>query len=118
MSFNSITLVGTLANDPIVKDTTNSKLCTFQLVVERPIRDREGKKLSDLFMIICWGKIAENVGKYMRKGRMLSLHGSIYKKTYTDKNGNMNSVWEVTANQVQFLPQRLNQSNQSNQEKK
>ena len=57
---------------------------------------------ADFFKCQIWGKRAEFVDKFFRKGQEMLIQGSHEMRKYTDKEGNDRTIWELKANQVEF----------------
>ena len=66
---NRVFLIGNLTKDPEVTTTTNDVVnCKFSVAVTRRYNSAGGGKDTDFFTIVCWRGLAENCGKYLRKG--------------------------------------------------
>ena len=101
--FNLVVLTGRLTADPELKTTTNStNVTTFSIAVERRYRSGEERQ-TDFISIVAWQKTAEFITKYFKKGNLIGIEGSIQTRRYQDKNGNNRTVFEVIANNVQFV---------------
>lgn len=93
--------IGRLTRDPELRYTANNfPVCSFSIAIER--MGKEEKK-TNFIPIKALGKTAENCGKYLAKGRLVGVHGSIETDSYTDKDGNRRSTWNVLASGVEFL---------------
>lgn len=100
---NSITLTGNICKDLELKSTNSGKnVCSFNLAVKRPFT----KDVTDFITIVCWNKQAENVFKYCGKGSKIGVSGMLTTRTYDDSEGNKRTVYEVVANEVEFLMQK------------
>jgi len=107
---NSVNLVGRMVADPILSkvqgfngETTVAK---FRIAVDRVRQNPQAEqKQTDFLDIICWGGLAENIGKFMTKGRLVSVSGSIHVRSYDDSSTPpvRRKAWEIRANQVRFL---------------
>lgn len=97
---NRVILIGNLTKDPELlvtsSDITN---CKFTLAVTR----NYNKKETDFFTIVCWRGLAENCGKYLRKGSKVGVCGSIQNKSYEGNDGIRRYTTEIIADEVQFL---------------
>lgn len=94
---NQVILYGRITADPEVKYTSNKKAsCRFTVAVNRI---GEG---ADFIRCIAWEKVAENLGKYVKKGDRLIVNGSITTGSY-EKNGQKVYTTDVTARSIQFL---------------
>ena len=85
---NSVSLIGRLTRDPDVRYSSSSQLAIarFSLAVDR-IPDKSGEKKADFINIVCFGKTAEFVEKYVGKGRLVAVQGRIQNDNYQDQNG-------------------------------
>ncbi len=96
---NRVQLIGRLGQDPIAKTLSDGKtLATFSLATSRSYRSREGKKINDTqwHTIVAWGRIAEVVAEYLRKGKEVAVEGTLVKRKYTTQDGKNRQVTEVT----------------------
>jgi single-strand DNA-binding protein len=114
---NSVSLVGRLVKDP---ETTNSQnnmtICKFTLAVDRKFK-KEGQPTADFPRIVCFGKTAENVGKYMSKGRLVGVTGRLQTGSYKDKDDRMVYTTDVIADSVEFLDKaKEGQGSQENED--
>lgn len=94
---NCVDLLGRLTSDPQTRGT----VVTFNIAVDRPTKPSEEKK-ADFPHITVFGKQGENCAKYLRKGRMVAVHGRIETGSYI-KNGQMVYTTDVVASLVEFL---------------
>jgi single-strand DNA-binding protein len=56
--------------------------------------------------VVCFGKQAEIVGEYTRKGRQVFVEGSLQTREWTDREGNKRYTTEVRAQRVVLLGSR------------
>lgn len=64
---------------------------------------RDGEDDADFINISVWGKAAENLAKYKRKGGQIAIEGCLQVSNYTDREGVKRWKTEVVANSVEFL---------------
>lgn len=103
---NSVVLMGRLTSDPELRTTQSGKsVVSFSLAVDRDFQ-QSGEKQADFISVVAWGKTAEFIDKYFRKGRMIAVVGRIQTRTYTDKDGNNRKVVEVVADKVSFTGEK------------
>lgn len=101
--FNLVVLTGRLTADPELKTTPNGiSVTSFSIAVNRRYRAGEETQ-ADFINIVAWRQSAEFITKYFKKGSMIGIEGSIQTRKYTDKDGNNRTVFEVVANNVQFV---------------
>lgn len=96
---NSVNLVGRLTRDPEVRYTTDSMaVARFSIAIDRPNKDE-----TDYPNIVCFGRTAENVERFIKKGKRVGIVGRIQTGSYTNKDGVKVYTTEVVANNVEFL---------------
>lgn len=111
---NNVSLVGRLTRDPELKYTSNGKaVANFNIAVNRPFKNANGEQEADFINGQVWGKAAENLANYMKKGNQIGLTGRINTRNYENSEGKRVYVTEVVADNVQFLESKG--SNQNNQ---
>lgn len=102
---NKVTLIGNLGKDPEMRYTqSGTAVCNFSLAVTE--RRKDGDSWGDQtewFNIVSFGKTAENIAKFLKKGRQTFIDGRLQTRKWQDKNGNDRYTTEVIANQVLFL---------------
>lgn len=101
---NKVVLIGNLTRDPEMAETSNGvKVCRFSIAVNRDYSNSGGTKATDFFNITAWRGLADNCGKYLKKGRKVAIVGSLQNRTYEDKDGNKRAVMDIMASDVEFL---------------
>lgn len=101
---NVVVLMGRLVADPELKQTQNgTSVCSFRIAVDRNVANKQtGERQADFINITAWRQTAEFVCKYFRKGSMIAIEGSLQTRSYTDKDGNNRTAYDVVANNVSF----------------
>ena len=102
---NAVELIGRTTKDPDIR-YTSSQMCvaSFTLAVDRDGRkDENGEKQTDFPRVKVFGKQAENVERYVKKGKLIAVQGSIQTGSYQDRNGSTVYTTEVVASRVEFL---------------
>ena len=106
-SFNKVILVGNLTRDPELRYTPKgTAVAKIGLAVNRTWKNEAGETKEEVAFIDvdCWGRTAENVGQYMRKGSSMLVEGRLKLDTWDDKQTNQKrSKLTVVAEAVQFL---------------
>lgn len=98
---NSVTLIGRIGNDLELKEGKIS-YTKFRLAVDRPVRAGEEKQ-TDWIGIVVFGKQAETLCKYQKKGKQIAVSGYIQTGSYKNKNGDTVYTTDVIANRIEFL---------------
>ena len=95
-------IIGNLTKDPDLRVTQDGKpVCNFTVAVNRRNRDE-----ADFFRVSAWTQLGENCGKFLAKGRKVSVVGPVSVSTYTGQDGSVHANLEVTAEAVEFLSPR------------
>ena len=106
--FNLVVLTGRLTADPELKTTQNGvSVTSFSLAVNRNYKSGEEQE-TDFINIVAWRQTAELITKFFKKGSMIGIEGSIQTRKYKDKDGNNRTVFEVIANNIQFVESKRN----------
>ncbi len=101
---NKVTLIGRLTRDPEMNKTASGiDVCNFTLAINRTYKDAKGSELTDFIPVVVWRNAAVNCGKYLTKGSLCAVAGSIQTRTY-EKEDEKRYITEVIADIVQFLP--------------
>ena len=102
MSLNHIALMGRMVKDPELKQTQSGvSVCNFTIAVDRDYKNGD-EKVADFVDCVVWRNSADFVSKYMKKGRMVVVSGSLQSRKWQDKEGNNRTSWEVQAQNVYF----------------
>lgn len=101
---NKVIFVGNLTKDPEVRYSQGASQTTvarFSIAVNR-IFKREGEPDADFFNCTAFGKQAEFIERYMRKGTKVALAGKIQNDNYTNKDGQMVYSVRVMVDEIEF----------------
>lgn len=102
-NMNTVILIGNLVKDPEMKTTDSGiSVCKFTLAVNRPYK-KEGETEADFFNIVAWRGVADNVGKYLKKGNKAGVLGRLQTRFYDADDGTKRYITEVIADSVEFL---------------
>lgn len=82
----------------------------FTIAVQRNFRLPDGIREADFIPIKVWGKKAEVIVKYMKKGSLITLSGRLRTGSYEDKEGNRKYIAEVIAEDFKFLENKKSQT--------
>jgi single-strand DNA-binding protein len=106
-SFNKVILMGNLTRDPELRYTPKGMaIAKVGLAVNRVWTNEAGEKKEEVTFVDVdvFGRTAENVGQYMRKGRPILIEGRLRLEQWDDKQtGQKRSKLGVVAETVQFL---------------
>ncbi|MBQ6622017.1 MAG: single-stranded DNA-binding protein [Mogibacterium sp.] len=100
---NSVILVGRLARDPELRYTPNNTPVThFTLAIDRPAQQGQERQ-ADFIRITVFGRQAETVERYLKKGRQAAVQGRIQTGSYRNRDGQTVYTTDVIADRVEFL---------------
>ena len=107
---NVVAIVGRLAADPQLRQTTTGKnVASFRIACDRGRRDANGQSQTDWFDVVAWTQTAEFVCKYFQKGSLIAIDGRLQMRTYQDKTGANRNAVEIMANNINFVvPKSMN----------
>ena len=106
MYLNKAFIFGNLTRDPELRALPSGmNVATFSIATNRVFRDREGKKQeqADFHNIVVFGRQADVVAQYLKKGRTAFIEGRIQTRSW-EKDGEKKSRTEIVAERVQFGP--------------
>jgi len=106
---NSVTLIGNLGKDPVVRNYgSGKKKATFSLATKESYRNQQGEKVTDTqwHNIVTWGHIAEIVSQFLKKGQEIAIEGRLSYRTYETPGGEKRAITEITAHEVVMLAKR------------
>lgn len=100
---NKVMLIGRLTKDPDLRfiPTTGTALSRITIAVRKKYIKQDGPK-ADFINVVVWGKQAEALANYMKKGRLIGVCGRLEIRNY-EKEGVKKYISEVVAEEVQFL---------------
>lgn len=107
VSFNKVIIMGNLTRDPELRYTPKGMaIAKIGLAVNRVWTNEAGEKKEEVTFVDAdvFGRTAENVGQYMKKGRPIMVEGRLKLDQWDDKQtGQKKSKLGVVAETVQFL---------------
>jgi single-strand DNA-binding protein len=104
---NRIQLIGRLARDPELRYVSNGHaMAQFTVAVGRDFKNAAGEREADFIRCIAWRKLAEQVGQYCAKGRLVAIEGRLQTRSYELPDGSRRTLTEVVGDRVWFLDSR------------
>jgi len=104
---NTVILIGTLTRDPEVKYLPKgTAVAQVSLAINRTWTDDSGTRKEEVTFVEVefWGRVAEIVGEYCKKGKPIYVDGRLRLETWDDKTtGQKRSKLKVVANSIQLL---------------
>ena len=110
---NKVILMGRLTRDPEVRygGANNSAVARFSLAVDRRFKRDGDEQTADFINCVAFGKTAEFLEKYARKGTKFVVEGRIQTGSYTNKDGQKVYTTDVVCENVEFAESKNSQSN-------
>ena len=107
---NKIILTGRLCADPEIKQTTGgTTIATYRFATNRTYK-REGQPDADFFNCKAFGKTAEFVERYLKKGTKIAIIGHVETGSYTNKDGVKIPTFDVLVDEHEFLESKAEQN--------
>jgi len=108
---NSCNFIGNLGADPEIRHTQNNTVvANFRIAVtEKWKSDGEKQERTEWVSVVCFGKLAEIVETYLRKGAKIYLSGRMQTRKWQDKDGNDRYSTEIVAREMIMLGEKNKQ---------
>ncbi len=106
MSVNKVILVGRLGRDPETRFTSGGQaVANFSIATDESYKDRNGErqKRTEWHRLVVWGKQAEIVQKYLKKGSEAYFEGRLQTREWQDKEGQKRTTTEIVVTDFRFL---------------
>ena len=103
---NKVQLVGRLTRDPEIRYSQGENATAtarFSVAVNRRFKNAEGNYDADFINCVAFGKSAEFVEKYFKKGMAIGLTGRIQTGNYTNKDGQKVYTTDVVVEETEFV---------------
>jgi len=109
MYLNKAFLYGNLTRDPEMKALPGgTQVASFGIATNRTFKDKNGARQdqTEYHNIVAFGKTAETIGQYMKKGKPIFVEGRIQTRSWDDKGtGEKKYRTEIVVDNFQFGPQ-------------
>lgn len=106
MYLNKVFIIGNLTRDPELKAIPSGiKVCSFSVATNRVWKDKNGarQEAADYHNVVVFGRQAETVTQYMKKGSQVMVEGRMQTRSWDDAATNTKKYrTEVIADRVQF----------------
>ncbi|MEM0991717.1 MAG: single-stranded DNA-binding protein [Bacteroidota bacterium] len=103
---NRIQLIGNLGRDVEFKETTTGKsLARVSIATKEVYKNQAGEKVVDVqwHNLIGWGKIADKMNVFFKKGKNVAVQGKLMHRSYEDKEGATRKISEVVIQDFMLL---------------
>ena len=102
---NTINLIGRAGIAPIIRTFENGvKMAKFSLATNEIITEVNGKKNETQWHnIVAWGKKAELIEKFVKKGQLMAVDGKLVNRAFTSNDGSMRRLTEIQVNEILLI---------------
>lgn len=117
---NKVILIGNLGKEPeITTSSSGMQIAKFSIATSDGMKDKQsGEVKTEWHRCIAFGKTAEIIGNYVKKGSTISIEGSISYGKYENKEGVTVYTTDILCNRVVLLDKREGNNNQHAQQQK
>ena len=121
---NCVFILGRLTRDLEVRYTANTQMANARFVVavnrklskeKRQEAENNGYPTADFISCVAWGKTAENIGNYFKKGQRIAVSGHIQTGSY-EKDGQRIYTTDVVVDSFDFVESNSSSKTNTNQE--
>lgn len=116
---NKASYTGRLTKDPEVRYTSGQNpfaVANFTIAVNKKFK-KDGGPEADFIPCTAYGKTAEFIEKYFRKGMKIEVCGRTETSSYTDRDGNKRYTWTTVVEEAEFGESKSAQNQQTTQER-
>jgi len=109
MNLNKVFIIGNLTRDPELRSLpSGSSVASFGVATNRVWKNPQGEKQEDVQFhnIVVFGKQADTVAQYLKKGSSVLIEGRIQTRSWDAQDGSKRTKTEIVAERVQFGPRR------------
>lgn len=102
---NKVILIGNVGKDPDIKIFDNgNKAASFSLATSETYKNKAGEKVTNTewHNIVIYGKLADIVENYVKKGQLLAVEGKIKTRSY-EKDGEKRYVTDIVCHEMKML---------------
>lgn len=113
---NKVILMGRLTRDPEVRypqDAERSIVARFSIAVDRKYKQQGGPE-ADFFNCVCFGRSAEFVEKYLKKGTKMLITGRVQNENYTNRDGQKVYAVQILVDEMEFAESKGRETQQNN----
>jgi single-strand DNA-binding protein len=103
---NKVQLIGNLGMNPEVTVLdSGKKLAKMSVATHEVYRNAAGDRVQETIWhnIVAWGKKADIIEKYLKKGSEVALEGKLTTRSYNDKEGKKRYITEVLVSEILLL---------------
>ena len=106
---NKVQLIGHLGDDPKITELDgDKKVANVSIATNETYKDSNGEKVTDTqwHNLVAWGKTADILERYTKKGAEIAIEGKLTSRSYETKDGEKRYVTEVRVDEVLLLSKK------------
>lgn len=119
-SLNKVILIGRVGNDPEIRYTGNGEaIANLSLATSERWKDKntgEQKEQTEWHRVESFGKLAEIIGQYVKKGALLYVEGQLRTRKWQDQNGQDRYTTSIRINEMKMLSKAGENAGQGGQQ--
>lgn len=103
---NSVQLIGNVGSAPEVKSFDSGRVkATCSIATNSSYKNQKGEKIEETqwHNLVFWGKLAEVVSEYVKKGNEIAIEGKLIHRAYDGPKGEKRYITEITVNDMMML---------------
>ncbi len=107
MNLNKVFIAGRLTADPELRTTPGgAHVVSFSVATNRIWTDKNGSRRdeTEFHNVVAWGKQAEVVSQFLRKGSLILVEGRLQTRSWEGKDGQTRRTTEIVAERIQLGP--------------
>ena len=107
MNLNKVLIIGRLTADPELRTTpSGDHVASFSIATNRYWRTKEGerKESTEFHNVVVWGRQAEVVNQFSKKGSVIMIEGRLQTRSWEGKDGQTRRTTEIVAENIQLGP--------------
>ncbi|WP_115709847.1 single-stranded DNA-binding protein [Legionella sainthelensi] len=108
---NKVILIGNVGVDPDVRYLPNGNaVTTLSIATSEAWKDKstgEKQERTEWHRVVCFNRLGEIAGEYVRKGSKLYVEGSLRTRKWQDQQGQDRYTTEIVANDIQMLDNKV-----------
>jgi single-strand DNA-binding protein len=101
---NSVHLIGHLGKEPEIKVFGDNKRASFSIATNDSYKNAKGEKVQETqwHNVVIWGKLADVVEKYLKKGQEVAIEGRLVHRVY-ETQGEKRYITEINVHDFLML---------------
>jgi len=107
MNLNKVIIVGRLTADPELRTTASgTHVTSFSVATNRNWTDKDGQKKeeTEFHNIVAWGRQADVVNQFSKKGNVILVEGRLQTRSWEGKDGQPRKTTEIVTERIQLGP--------------